>query len=157
MRMDSFQITLTSVYTTKMMILRWVLLVMLTVGSFGARAQYRVEVVVTNVKDTAGMILVALYSKQDSFLKKPFAGKSVKAMAGQAVIVFEHVPAGDYAASMIHDANKNGKLDTNFFGVPKEGFGFSNDVMGTLGPPSFEKAKFAIRAPVSLRISTRYF
>lgn len=157
MRMDSVQITLTCVYTTKMMILRWVLLVMLTMGSFGVRAQHRVEVVVTNVKDTTGMIHVALFSNQNSFLKKPMAGKSVKAVAGQVVVVFERVPAGEYAASMIHDANKNGKLDTNFFGVPKEGFGFSNDAMGTLGPPSFEKAKFTIRAPVSLRITTRYF
>jgi uncharacterized protein (DUF2141 family) len=145
MRMDSAQITLTCLYT------------ILLLSAFGARAQYRVEVVVTSVKDTTGMILVALYANQNSFLKKPFAGKSVKATAGQAIVVFENVPAGDYAASMIHDANKNGKLDTNFFGVPKEGFGFSNDAMGTLGPPSFEKAKFTIRAPVSIRMNTRYF
>lgn len=157
MRMDSVLITLTCLYPTKTMVLRWILLVMLVLGAFGARSQHRVEVVVTGVKDTTGMILVALYASQDSFLKKPLAGKSVKATTGQAVVVFEQLPAGDYAASMIHDANKNGKLDTNFFGVPKEGFGFSNDAMGTLGPPSFEKAKFTIRASVSIRFRTRYF
>ncbi|MFM7430954.1 MAG: DUF2141 domain-containing protein [Flammeovirgaceae bacterium] len=29
-------------------------------------------------------------------------------------------------------------------GIPKEGYGFSNNVMGTMGPPSFEKAKFKL-------------
>ncbi len=157
MRMDSVRTTFTLPYGKIMMLFSRTLFVILALGSFSAIAQNRVEVIVTNVKDTTGMIHVALFSNQDSFLKKPMAGKSVKAVAGQVVVVFEHVPPGDYAASLIHDANKNGKLDTNFFGVPKEGFGFSNDAMGTLGPPSFEKAKFTIRAPVSIRIRTRYF
>jgi uncharacterized protein (DUF2141 family) len=26
---------------------------------------------------------------------------------------------------LIHDENRNGELDTNMFGIPKEGYGFS--------------------------------
>ncbi|WP_317168907.1 DUF2141 domain-containing protein [Lunatibacter salilacus] len=39
-----------------------------------------------------------------------------------------------------------GKLRTNALGIPRDGFGFSNDTMGTFGPPSFEKAAFKVTA-----------
>jgi len=56
----------------------------------------------------------------------------------------EEVPSGTYAVRLYHDANGNGELDTNMFGVPQEPFGFSNNVRGTMGPPSFEKAAFSV-------------
>lgn len=49
---------------------------------------------------------------------------------------------GTYMVAFYIDKNDNEKLDTNFLGVPKEQFGFSNDVMGRFGPPSFEAASF---------------
>jgi uncharacterized protein (DUF2141 family) len=42
----------------------------------------------------------------------------------------------------IHDENMNGKLDTNRLGVPKEGYGSSNDVKAVRGAPSFSDASF---------------
>jgi Uncharacterized protein conserved in bacteria (DUF2141) len=36
----------------------------------------------------------------------------------------------------------NGKLDTNWLGLPREGYGFSNDVKGLLSAPSFSAASF---------------
>ena len=44
--------------------------------------------------------------------------------------------------AVIHDANMNGKLDTNLLGIPTEGYGFSNDARGLLGAPSFSAAGF---------------
>ena len=49
---------------------------------------------------------------------------------------------GTYTIAFYIDKNGNEKIDTNFLGVPKEQFGFSNDVMGRFGPPSFEAASF---------------
>ena len=63
----------------------------------------------------------------------------MEAKEGKIVVVFENVPVGSYALSVIHDENENFELDSNFFGIPKEGFGFGNDAMGSFGPPSFEK------------------
>jgi uncharacterized protein (DUF2141 family) len=34
------------------------------------------------------------------------------------------------------------ELDTNWLGIPTEGYGFSNDAKATLGPPSFSAASF---------------
>jgi len=43
---------------------------------------------------------------------------------------------------VFHDENSNGKLDTNFIGMPKEGVRASNDAKGHMGPPKFEAAAF---------------
>ena len=54
------------------------------------------------------------------------------------------VPSGTYAIGLYIDANENEKMDTNFLGIPKEQFGFSNDAKGSFGPPSFESASFEV-------------
>jgi uncharacterized protein (DUF2141 family) len=56
---------------------------------------------------------------------------------------FDPVTAGTYAVACLHDENGNGKLDTGLFGIPKEGTVVSNHAKGFMGPPSFDKAKFA--------------
>lgn len=133
-----------------------VLTVFLVALSVTSQAQHRIEVIVHGVRDTTGLIMVALFNRGEEFLKKPFVGRMVKAADGQAVAVFEGQPSGDYAASIIHDANRNRKLDTNILGMPREGFGFSNDAMGTFGPPSFDKAKFSVAKSTAIRIRVKY-
>lgn len=44
--------------------------------------------------------------------------------------------------AVVHDENMNGKLDTNWLGIPKEGYGFSNAAKGVVGAPSFSAASF---------------
>lgn len=120
-------------------------------------AQSQVEVIITDVRDTTGTLMVALFADPGTFLKKPTVGKLTKAKTGQAKVVFENIEPGEYAVSIIHDANNNRKLDTNFMGIPREGFGFSNNVMGTFGPPSFDKAKFRVSGSAVIRIKAKYF
>jgi len=59
------------------------------------------------------------------------------------------VPPGRYAAVVIHDENSNMKLDRNFFGIPKEGFGFSNNPRVAFSAPSFQAAAVAVSCPVT--------
>ena len=53
------------------------------------------------------------------------------------------IPPGTYAIGVYIDENENEKLDSNFFGIPKEQYGFSNNAKA-LGIPKFEAAAFAI-------------
>ena len=58
---------------------------------------------------------------------------------------------------MIHDENMNGKLDTNRFGVPSEGYGFSNRARALLTAPSFSAASFRHDGgTLNLNIRLRY-
>jgi len=62
------------------------------------------------------------------------------------------------------DENMNGKLDTNWLGMPKEGYGFSNDVKALLGAPSFCAASFQydggtllVTSPGKTSLKIQYF
>jgi uncharacterized protein (DUF2141 family) len=115
------------------------------------------EVIIKNVDSPVGNIAVALFSNEADFLKKRFAAKQVKAGKGEVHLIFENIPAGEYALSAYHDANINGELDKNLIGIPKEGFGFSNDAMGTFGPPDFKKASFAWKGGQAVSLALRYY
>lgn len=121
-----------------------------------SNGQHRIEVIITDIRDTTGVVMVGLFSDADSFLKKPASGVTARPRKGEVRVVFDKVDPGTYAVSIIHDSNRNGKLDSNFLGVPKEGFGFSNNVMGSFGPPSFEKATFNVNTTTQVSIRLRY-
>lgn len=110
-----------------------------------ARSQGSIEVKVTEIREAKGDIRVGLFKDADTFLKKAIEGKVVKASKDGVTVVFENVPEGDYAVSVLHDENGNGEMDSNVVGIPKEGFAFGNNAMGTFGPPSFEKAKVVVK------------
>jgi len=75
---------------------------------------------------------------------------SIDQVAGAMALVSGSIGA-------IHDENMNGKLDTNWAGVPTEGYGFSNNAKGVLGAPSFEAASFSYDGRnVDLTMSLRY-
>ena len=63
--------------------------------------------------------------------------------------VMQDLPPGEYGVVTIHDENKNQKLDRNFVGVPKEGFGFANNPRVRLSAPPFAMAVVHVSCPVT--------
>jgi uncharacterized protein (DUF2141 family) len=107
------------------------------------------EVEIVNLESDEGVLVVVLldsatqYDSGDTFFR---SHETVPIRENRASVSFEQIPYGTYAIKIFHDENSNGKLDTNFVGFPKEGFGFSNDAMGKFGPPTFDQASFAVEA-----------
>ena len=60
----------------------------------------------------------------------------------KATCRFTDLQKGVYAVAVFHDENDNGRLDTNFLGIPIEGSGASNNAQGWMGPPTFDDARF---------------
>ena len=118
--------------------------------------QNNLVVVIKNVKEAKGRIAVALFNNEKDFTSKRLQGRIAQAKTGEVQVAFENLVPGDYAISVMHDANENDELDSNAFGIPKEGFGFSNDVMGMFGPPSFNKAKFSFTGENKITITLKY-
>ncbi|MYM94205.1 DUF2141 domain-containing protein [Duganella vulcania] len=104
------------------------------------------KIAVTGVASANGTIMVALYNSAETFQQKPFRAAAAQAVAGTTQIEFKDLPAGEYAFSLYHDANGNGKMDANLVGVPTEDYAFSNNAMGKFGPPKFAAARFALPA-----------
>jgi uncharacterized protein (DUF2141 family) len=115
------------------------------------------EVSITNLDSDKGVLVVAVLNSAEQFSSGDLtfrANENVPIKDGKATVSFEDIPYGTFAVKTFHDENSNGKLDTNFVGYPKEGFGFSNNAMGKFGPPTFEQAKFTFAAE-KLRIEIK--
>jgi len=104
------------------------------------------NITVEGVKNAEGQIMVALYDSAGGFLKRSVKTGAAPAANGSSRITVKDVPAGDYAFALYHDANGNGKMDKNMMGIPSEDYAFSNNALGNMGPPSFERARFAVPA-----------
>lgn len=102
------------------------------------------KISVSGVSSASGTIMIALYNSAETYQRKPFREAAVQAVAGTTQIEFKDLPAGDYAFSMYHDANGNGKMDSNLIGIPTEDYAFSNNAMGKFGPPTYAAARFAL-------------
>jgi uncharacterized protein (DUF2141 family) len=105
-----------------------------SVSGWGAE----LAIVVDGVRNDKGDIIVSVYSSPKQWPN----GKSVvdlkeQAKLGSVTFKVHDLPAGTYGITAFHDENRNGKLDTNFFGFPLEGFAFSNDVHPLVSSPSF--------------------
>lgn len=103
-----------------------------------------VTIVVSNLKSNVGKVFVALYSSESNFLNQADKGDFSKIENNSCTITFKDIPNGIYAISLFHDLNNNNKMDTNFFGIPKEDYGCSNNAKGFMGPPKWEDAKFQL-------------
>lgn len=66
------------------------------------------------------------------------------------------VPEGQYSVRIFHDENNNRKMDTNFMGIPKEGWAMSNNVKANFGPPNFEKSIFTAKGTVVQDLQINY-
>jgi len=105
-----------------------------------------IHVEVLNIKNSAGSVACALFESPEGFpteyLRQATNIMSIKIRKAHARCDFEDIPPGTYAMAVVHDENMNGKLETNAFGAPTEGYGFSNDAHGIVGAPSFSAASF---------------
>lgn len=123
-----------------------------------APGQARLTVKVNGIRNSEGMVRIALYRNEEDFLNNACVAKALPANSGSLSFSFENLPSFSYAISVIHDANKNGELDKNILGIPKEGFGFGNDSMGMFGPPSFEEAGLRLEAmDLDVEVNLRYY
>lgn len=87
-------------------------------------------------------IWVSVFS-QKGFLKEPIQSKSVQANGEKVTLTFD-LPPGEYAVSTYQDLNNNGKLDRQFYGAPKEPYGFSNNIGPSFGPPKYGACMFNV-------------
>lgn len=132
-----------------------------TFYSFKPLSDSGIKVTITNLRSNKGHVLISLFKEGIGYPGNPekaFRKAKVAVSNNNASLIFEGVPTGTYAIAILHDENDDAKMNTNMFGVPKEGYGFSNNVMGAFGPPSYSKASFRFNggAVMPVEIKARY-
>lgn len=109
---------------------------------------------VDGLRNSTGVVGAAIFKSADGWpenMSKSFHHWPTAIPAGthEATAVMENLPPGDYGLVTIHDENKNQKMDRNFFGIPKEGFGFANNPHVGLSAPPFAAAIVHVTCPVT--------
>ena len=115
---------------------------------------FTLTVEVFGLKNNTGKVFLAVFDNEGTFLKtdKEVKGMSVIIENNKAMAQFKGLKKGEYALSLFHDKNNNNKLDTNFIGIPKEPYAFSNNATGFMGPPSFKDSKISLNADKTIAI-----
>ncbi len=133
-------------------------LIPLLLGAFSFTGQGRLIIKVKGCRSDRGKIMIALYDDASSFDKNRNAmyHKVIAIENGQAEVVFDQLPPGDYAYKIYHDENTNEKLDKNLLGIPKEGFGFSNNAKVRFGPPKFRECVMKIHQTAVSTVRLQY-
>ncbi len=126
-----------------------------------AQATTTLTVVVNGIKHQKGELCIGIYSNEKGFplstknvvksACKPITGTSIKQQ-------FTGMKPGNYAVAVVDDQNGDRKLNRDFFGIPKEGFGISNNptVSITTGTPKFSKARFSLLKNTTVNIDMKY-
>ena len=123
----------------------------------GPASAARIIVTIDGLHSTQGNVFVGLYASPRKFLdgNQTDATKRVRASTAPITVTFDNLPPGTYAVGAYHDENANDHLDTNFLGLPVEGYALSNGVRVVFRKPNFYEAAFTVGAgdkPVALHI-----
>ncbi len=129
-----------------------ILITAIAVTTMVSAQKVNLEVAMSGFENNDGKVYVGLYKSEETFLKKEFRGVISKINNKTASVKFANLKPGEYAISVFHDENNNGKMDSNFMGIPKEAYGTSNDAKGFMGPPKYKDAKFMVTANKKITI-----
>lgn len=114
---------------------------------------------IENIEVLKGDIRIGVFNTSESFLKQGFTFRKYKIAVKNTTetIIINDLPKGEYAFLLYHDKNGDGEMNRNLLGIPKEAFGFSNNVKPKFSKPTFEECKFALKKNLVLRIRLGFF
>ena len=114
-------------------------------------------ITIADIRESEGRLMIQVANSdkgfefsEDSAAPPPVA---ISQLAEAGEMTFEvTLPPGIYGARVLHDLNGNGEMDSNFVGMPKEPWAFSNNATGRLGPAKWQDAKFEISGNTAVEI-----
>lgn len=135
-----------------------VLLLILLHTLSNLNGQINLTVTIPNVKNSQGLIQIGIYDKKENFPNEGEEFIVIIQPADAPVFAYtiENLSPGDYAVALMHDENADGVCNLNFFGIPKEGYGFSNNVRPVISAPSFDAAMIRVEESTTVNIHLIY-
>lgn len=128
---------------------------------FAVKAQptAKLTVIIDGLRDKSGQVCLRVYSNEQGF---PQSARGVvqsgctKVTGKSATKDFYGLKPGTYAVALYADKNSDRKLNTNFLGIPSEGFGISNNPKAKTRAPKFTEASFKISQNKTILIVVQY-
>ena len=120
-------------------------------------------IIVKGISSNDGTVMIALFNSSNGYEadgeeNNAFIAVSADVSNQSSAYLFKDIPYGEYAIKLFHDKNGNSKLDKNFFGSPKEPYGFSNNTQKKLSQPAWESVMFKVDSEnVTQKIEVKWF
>jgi uncharacterized protein (DUF2141 family) len=115
-------------------------------------SQFKLNIEIVEIRNNEGNIMLQLFDENEKVLNQEKS--AIK--DSMTSISFTNLNPGKYAVRYYHDENLDGKMETNLFGKPTEGYGFSNNVTGKFGPPPFHEWLFEIDGDKKIILKPTY-
>ncbi len=132
--------------------------VLLTAISINAQT---ISIEITNIRSKKGKIVVAVFKNNEDFKKEiTFSDKSYSKcnVKNGNLTIKQKLKPGIYGISILDDKNNDGKMEYNFIGLPKEGYGFSNFFHRGMNRPEFEDFDFIVgKENKTVYVKMKYF
>ncbi|MFT6068017.1 MAG: hypothetical protein ACJAT2_002199 [Bacteriovoracaceae bacterium] len=109
-----------------------------------------------NLKSKTGLLQIALFDRAEGF-----PGDHSRAtpytldLSTDSEFLLKDITPGEYAIAVYHDENSDFELNTGALGIPKEGFGFSNNPRILFGAPKYKKVKFRLKENESKKMEIK--
>jgi uncharacterized protein (DUF2141 family) len=130
---------------------------LVALGLGAAAPATKLTVDVQGLKDTKGGLIVCVWNDAKGFPTcqkgKPAARQNLPISATRMSVTFEGLAPGEYGVTVQHDEDGDGKLKTNFIGMPKEGIGVSNNPSGI---PRYKNALVKLQGAITINVQMRY-
>jgi uncharacterized protein (DUF2141 family) len=117
-----------------------------------AYGQHSLDIEITGIRNSKGRIMLQLFDENQKVIGQQMADIDVN----KCNLKFTNLKPGKYAVRYFHDENLSQKLETNSLGIPKEGYGYSNNAAGLFGPPSFDKWIFELNGDRKIQLKPTY-
>ncbi|MBN3870966.1 MULTISPECIES: DUF2141 domain-containing protein [unclassified Nostoc] len=131
--------------------------------SCSAKANFngKLTVEIDGLKNKQGQVCASIFASSEGFPSdrdRALQKQCSKITETPLNITFENLKAGSYAVAVFHDQNNDGTLNSNIFGIPKEGFGFSSNPEIRTSAPKFSEAAFLVAGPnTNIQIQLKNF
>ena len=115
-------------------------------------SQVTLKIEITELRNNTGKVMLQVFDGNEKVLIQAMSDIKEKCCH----FIFKNIIQGKCAVRYFHDENLNQVMETNNFGKPTEGYGFSNNVTGTFGMPPFEKWLFTLNEDKTIVLKTLY-
>lgn len=117
------------------------------------------EIRFTGLRSERGSIAIGINTSSKGWPRKPqieLNWKKENMKDGVFTVRVPDLPYGTLAVSVLDDENNNLKMDMTL-GIPREGYGFSNDAPVRLSPPKYDASSFQFtRSNQQISIRLKY-
>jgi len=114
-------------------------------GARNAGAKLTINVV--DLRSHKGQLIFGVFDQPEGFPTDSTKSKNwqIKKINTDTVTFECELPPGVHGASVLHDENANGQMDTNAVGIPLEGYGVSNNPKPGSAPPRSRNRRLRCR------------